>query len=63
MKVVKVFVAVKKTNAWRQNGRKHGNKGVVSKMVLLKICHIGKRQTCGYSSQSAWRSSRTPGQI
>ena len=40
LKLIKVFIAVKrKLQPGDKNGR-HGNKGVISKIAQLKICHI-----------------------
>ena len=43
MKLVKVFVAVKRQLAPgdKMAGR-HGNKGVISRIILQRICHIWK---------------------
>ena len=45
MKVVKVFVAVKRRlmPGDKMAGR-HGNKGVVSKIVPVRICHTWKTE-------------------
>ena len=44
LKLIKVFIAVKEAQPGDKMAGRHGNKGVISKFALWKICHISKME-------------------